>query len=362
MLKALGYPVLAIGLVLAMRAFSPAEPTPFEPAPVADEFATLPPIEVSSAPAAASKSLAKIVPPRPVLVVRLTTPAVNASAATSSATVTVAPWRTLVVTSAASGGDRSAGPPTTAANGADRYELIRSIQRELRRTGCYAGAIDGSWGGASKRALAAFIDRVNASLPFAEPDHILLSLIRAQPGAACGACPRGQSFDSGGRCVPDAVLALAAKRDGIARTTGATTESGARVAWTAEVRPSAGSGGILPPPTSLAGRMSIGGPQPVAQFSAVPEGDRLRSNVAGDAPATGVGVPARNGATYTTASLTEGEDPTSQLEDLNGTPREMMPAAVPAPPRTVKASKPARRTNHATRSVHQLFTHPLGRM
>jgi hypothetical protein len=151
------------------------------------------------------------------------------------------------------------------------------------------------------------------------------------------------------------------KRNAVTRTAGAMPEAGTNVAWTAEVTPSAAGGVTLPVPTPYTGRMSIGGPQPVAPPSAMQETQRLRTTIAGDAPATGVEFPVRNGATYTytTASLTGDEGPASQLEEMAGAP---VPAAVPAPPRSAKASKPARRTANARRSVHQLFTHPLGRM
>ena len=67
-----------------------------------------------------------------------------------------------------------------------REELVRNLQREFKRVGCYHGDVDGSWGVGSKRAMGAFTDRVNASLPVEQPDFILLTLLQGQSGAICG--------------------------------------------------------------------------------------------------------------------------------------------------------------------------------
>lgn len=94
-----------------------------------------------------------------------------------------------------------------------RADLVRDLQRELKRVGCYDGEIDGSWGGGSKRAMNQFTERVNASLPIEEPDYILLTLVQGQKAGVCGEiCPAGQSTVEG-RCVPKAVLA----RSGVMR-------------------------------------------------------------------------------------------------------------------------------------------------
>lgn len=72
------------------------------------------------------------------------------------------------------------------ADGSARYALIRDIQRELKRVGCYWGKIDGDWGPGSKRAITGFVSTVNAALPTSDPDYILLALVRAQHGQVCG--------------------------------------------------------------------------------------------------------------------------------------------------------------------------------
>jgi hypothetical protein len=353
MLKALGYPVLAVGLVMGFQTFIPTAPPPFVPAPADTSIAVLP----SKQTMAASRAEPAIVAPKPVLVTRAElVSGTVANEATTAATVTVAPWRTAVVAFENTDGAKSVGTSATAASSADRYELARNIQRELKRVGCYYGAIDGSWGSSSKRALTAFMDRVNASLPITEPDHILLALITAQPAAACSVpCPQGQAYASDGRCVPNAIIAQATRKSGASDTrASAIPSTDTQIAWTAEVRPSAGSAPDLPPPAPLTGRMSVGGPRPNAILgAATPLNNRARMAAFGD-------TAAQSGASYAyaTGSLTDADDPSSEMDAANLPP----PVVAPAAPRVVKASKPAKRSASRTRSVEQIFMHPLGRM
>jgi hypothetical protein len=138
------------------------------------------------------------------------------------------------------------------------------------------------------------------------------------------------------------------KKNGATDIRTATVPSNAQIAWTAEVRPSAGDATNLPPPAPLIGRMSIGGPG-AAAF--------------GDPAANGLPAPGRNGAAYTTAALTDGDNPPSENGGADVTTQDVMPPSVAPPaPRPAKASKPTRRDGSRTRSVQQLFMHPLGRM
>ena len=66
------------------------------------------------------------------------------------------------------------------------YALVRQLQNELRRVGCYHGRIDGDWGPASRFAMAAFTRQVNAALPTDRPDIVLLALVRRHRATACG--------------------------------------------------------------------------------------------------------------------------------------------------------------------------------
>jgi hypothetical protein len=89
----------------------------------------------------------------------------------------------------------------------DRLPLAQQLQRELARVGCYDGVINGVWTVATRQALKAFMDRVNATLPTDAPDQIQLALVRAAPDRVCGVgCQPGQSL-ADGRCIPDVILA-----------------------------------------------------------------------------------------------------------------------------------------------------------
>ena len=119
-------------------------------------------------------------------------------------------WTTVVTAERSSDVRLSSSKP---GDSETRSQLARDLQRELKRVGCYGGEITGSWTPSTKRAMSAFMDRVNASLPVEEPDYILLTLVQGQIAAACGAeCPSGQALSEGGRCVPNAVVAQASRK------------------------------------------------------------------------------------------------------------------------------------------------------
>jgi hypothetical protein len=84
----------------------------------------------------------------------------------------------------------------------DRVSLIRELQRELKRVGCYGGDVNGMWTTSSRLAMKSFTDKVNASLPIDNPDDVLLSLVRGHKDTACAAaCPPGQALNDKGRCL-----------------------------------------------------------------------------------------------------------------------------------------------------------------
>jgi hypothetical protein len=92
----------------------------------------------------------------------------------------------------------------------DPAALTRTLQRELKRVGCYEGDVSGVWSPASRAAMKAFVDRVNASLPVDRPDPILLALVQAHQGYACSeACPAGEARNADGRCLPIAIISKA---------------------------------------------------------------------------------------------------------------------------------------------------------
>jgi hypothetical protein len=122
----------------------------------------------------------------------------------------VQPWTTIVSAEPSRGAVLRSAEPGDART---RFELARDLQRELKRAGCYWGEITGAWSPATKRAMTAFMDRANATLPVGAPDYILLSLVESHSEISCSAaCPSGQMMDQAGRCVPNAVIAQASKR------------------------------------------------------------------------------------------------------------------------------------------------------
>ncbi len=166
---------------------------------------------------------------------------------------------------------RTASPSTLQAQNkrgvseADRWRLVRDLQSELRRIGCYHGQIDGAWGPGSKYAIRDFLQRVNSALPPEDPDYIMLSLLRSHRGTVCGQpCASGYDRSSSGRCIPHTVTA----RNTEPSTTRDVTDQAVPKARL--VRSS-----IVPAPVAavpaprqyvrrppLEGRMAVGGPVP----------------------------------------------------------------------------------------------------
>jgi hypothetical protein len=141
-------------------------------------------------PAHTPASVAQSAPPAPV--------ADRASARSAPVVVTIAP-RT----------DEPSWPPrqrVVIPKGAEA--LTRELQKELRRVGCYDGEINGAWTQSTRRAMKAFTDRLNASLPVDAPDPVLYALVQGQHEEVCGkACPTGQALSEAGRCLPTAIIA-----------------------------------------------------------------------------------------------------------------------------------------------------------
>lgn len=169
------------------------------------------------------------------------------------------------------------------------------VQQELKRVGCYHGYLDGDWGPGSRRAMQAFLDKVNATLPVDQPDDILLALLRSHADDSCTKdCAPGQIQNDSGQCMSNAIYASTAtdKRDAAPvlitpprlanKETGPAEAHRARPAIFPPVSDDADA--LDPAPVSrarevLPGRMSVGGPlmaQPSAgaaetQVSALPD-------------------------------------------------------------------------------------------
>jgi hypothetical protein len=358
MRRVLGFPVLGAGILFAVYTWHPTfsdetavlTQTPFmdwrgpHPANVTVEtprhrtFAPGPNFLAAVAARRATPSVATTAPKHD----RKTLTLVSATH-----TPTISPWRTAVIPVPGLAADSAASPQRRTGT----YELAREIQRELKRVGCYGGEIDGSWGAGSKRALGAFLERVNASLPTAEPDHFLLFLIKGERAATCGeACPQGQASTRDGRCVPSTILAHVTKKG----THPGSAPAGMQFAWTTEVRPSTL---LLAPTQPLAGRMSLGAPRP-------PDTTEDRSGIK---TAVLTGLP----------EGTEGSlDPDAAIDPGDAESRASLARAATAVEQPAVAARPAasgrpaeRRTtstyrsrSYGQRSVQTLFLHPLGRM
>jgi hypothetical protein len=149
----------------------------------------------------------------------------------------------------------------------DRAALARDLQLELRRVGCYGGELNGVWTPATRLAMKAFTERVNATLPVEDPDDILLTLVQAHQGEVCGRpCPAGQGRSDDGRCLPSAILAQAAKKSSPAaaptalRRSGQTAEKPAPAiaGWSTTT---AAAVPAPPPGPAPIGRMALAGPR-----------------------------------------------------------------------------------------------------
>lgn len=255
-MKFAGFALLATGFAFAIHVYSPSR---------FHELQALVPEAAYETPEAESPRLAVT----RNFALATADPVITTATEQPSAPLVVAALPVLPVASVAT----SAGNADETRN---RATLVRRIQRELRRVGCYDGRIDGEWDRALRSSMGQFIERVNATLPHQEPDVVLLTLVRNHKSAACGSgCPVGQALDGTGRCLPGAIVAKDLKKPGNPASTHADASSWTTTVTVAELRPSAAT---LPPSTStkaiagsaqrtashrappLAGRMAMGGP------------------------------------------------------------------------------------------------------
>ncbi len=293
--------------------------------------------------------------------VAVSTPGEAISPAPAGESIALSAWTTRVTDEGPTTSPKAKSVPV------DRYGLVRTIQRELKRVRCYGGPIDGSWGDRSRTAMQRFIERANASLPVVEPDTVLLTLLRAHDNVTCGSCPSGQTLVDGSRCVPNAILARTDKSRAAEATTVAAAEataSGVRVVTSALPRP---------PREPLPGRMAVGGPatgEP-PQAPVTPQGGSV---VAALEPDDGVAVDVETLPLDTVETMPDSGS-LRQTPNAHFAPRAAVPPRVAAP-RVAAPSRPARvvarpaqrpertarRQPYGVRSVQSLFTHPLGRL
>lgn len=164
--------------------------------------------------------------------------------------------------------------PTSAA-------MVRNLQGELRRVGCYHGRIDGDWGPASRFAMAAFIKAANAALPTDRPDLVLLTLVRRHAGRACG--------NNRTTSTPTITAAAPTPQIGAQRTS----------AWQARITPAPVAGLARPPTIQTAPNGQTQRARPSTQLVGVPRIIRADGVVATRAAAI---MPSDAGATTVAAS------------------------------------------------------------
>ncbi|MDX2288580.1 MAG: peptidoglycan-binding domain-containing protein [Hyphomicrobiaceae bacterium] len=178
-------------------------------------------------------------------------------------------WQTVVIPSR----PKSAGvqPLTTTApvDPSARTALVRELQRELRRAGCYHGEIDSDWGVATRRALADFLRRVNAALPTEVPDYFQLALLQSHPSDTCSS----GSQVAAGAAAPTSAYPLPAPAPRVARRAPLDGDGSLRSAD--DVSPPAP---VLAARPALPGRMAVGarpGPDYDGRLSPAPAGAPL---------------------------------------------------------------------------------------
>jgi hypothetical protein len=90
--------------------------------------------------------------------------------------------------------------------------LVRDLQRELKRVGCYAHDIDGEWTPGTRKAMKDFTDRVNAALPVERPDVSQLLLLHRQREVVCGEICRVGAGAADNRCVANSQVGSESKK------------------------------------------------------------------------------------------------------------------------------------------------------
>src|SRR5207302_10093851 len=76
-------------------------------------------------------------------------------------------------------------PTDTSRTTTNPADLSRSVQTELKRVGCYSGAVDGSWSTGSQRALDQFNKYAPAKLDTKLASNNALDALRAKPARVC---------------------------------------------------------------------------------------------------------------------------------------------------------------------------------
>ncbi|MBS0233768.1 MAG: hypothetical protein JSR99_09800 [Proteobacteria bacterium] len=279
-------------------------------------------------------------------------------------------WTTVVTSSRAVLSPLKASRPADALT---REQLAHDLQQGLQRASCYQGPITGTWTAATRRAMAAFMDRANAVLPFKNPDYVLLALVQNHREITCAAeCPSGQVMESDGRCLPHAILAQAEKRSQrleqqrladmrIAQDRDRVAQS---EPYQREVLPWQRNQVIAVPLDNVAiaqrpapppGMMSIGGPTDVAPVASSESSSVTSPEAATSGAGAGAGVAGSDGgASAETAAkfaALQADPDADNLSDGSGTAAE----ALPLPADVVTPSHNSRRSDAERKRRHNSY-------
>jgi len=120
--------------------------------------------------------------------------------------------------------------------------LVRQLQTELLRLGCYDGAIDGQWSAETRDAMHGLGERVRVLRPVDTPDYIMLALARSQESHICVPHGKATAARQPARLVPMAGLVpntvpLAASNERARRTSSPTRSAEPMPAATAQSAP-----------------------------------------------------------------------------------------------------------------------------
>jgi hypothetical protein len=84
---------------------------------------------------------------------------------------------------------------------AERIELARTLQTELRRVGCDPGSVDGQWGPKAQAALQQFARLAKVEVPGGEPSAAALEAVLRHKSRVCPLTCSANETETGGRCV-----------------------------------------------------------------------------------------------------------------------------------------------------------------
>jgi hypothetical protein len=297
-------------------------------------------------------------------------------------------------------------PPKPSVEDARRV-LARDLQQELKRVGCYDGEISGAWNAQTRKAMSAFIARVNATLPVEQPDYILLTLLQGHVAKACGTtCASGTIASADGRCVPNNLITAAASNDKVEKKPASPASASVSVrkkplsrevptttassSWQTTVAPSATVAAVAPPVSSgasgplsstaapLPGRMAIGAahvpPVPPASITVerntlrpaqpIDDGGSVRSAAASKSPELGPGnaqpspVPPRKVAAVSSQSSPPSVDETEDVSEELRRNRQARQAAQREEARREDARERARRAALRSRQPVIVYRSP----